>query len=457
MKAIVVGRDIVIDGKRYRLDNIVDDSFYEYTNSIADKFYNDTYGVNDIFNNVVQLYYMAEQWIERYSIDEIDCRNAIGRYCFIFRDICDKHNIKYRGVTCLDALNVDISYLLVTFAESLYFSYLLLKIPFKPGINISEKFTVLRHKGAIKKFKKFKEISQEYEDLFNKNSIYRLFSKTKRLKWVWKAYFTSFKTYDAIKSFYKPLLGYWTTKAIKQFYQKRIVYAELYKFMLDEYFSFFEGKSFYTGNNLDRYSVIEDVLAKKHHIKTYNIPHGIEYGFKFPKGFSSDVFYAHSQYTADFLNRMYKTDKYVYDQSVINRMFGYNYAKEHEQMIVFFTEPRDVYVNIEIIEGLIPELKAIGVTLYLKLHPGDNSENYKGLNVEFIRDYELSLSGNICISRKSTILLEAIYNNSIPIAIITNSKDQSTFNQFPSLNAKEIIKTFSITDLVKAIKNNRNC
>lgn len=455
MKATVLGLDIVIDNKTYKLDELVDDEFYDYSNKFADLFHNETYGVNDLFNNIVQLYFTAELWIKKHHITELDARKAGDRYYFIFKDVCKKYDVKFKGACYYDAIRVSASYLINTFCESVYFSYLNAKIPYCNSPKVSEKFAVLRHKGAIKKFKRFTEISQEYEDLFSKDSIYRLFPLSKRLLWIWKAYVNSFKTLRVFKDFYGSRLGSWTFIALKQFYQKRIVYAEMYKLMLDEYFTYFEGKEFYTGNNLDRYSVIEDQLAKKHNIKTYNIPHGIEYGFKFPKGFSSDVFYAHSQYAADYLNRLYNTNKYVYDETVISRMFAYNCTTPHEQMVLFFTEPRDVYVNLEIIKGILPELKKMGKILYLKLHPGDNKDNYKGLDVEFYTDYELSLTGNICISRKSTILLEAIHNNSVPIAIITNPKDQSTFNQFPALNAKEIIKTYNVEELVDVIKKNQ--
>ena len=194
-------------------------------------------------------------------------------------------------------------------------------------------------------------------------------------------------------------------------------------------------------------------MASKYQIKSFNIPHGIEYGFRFPKGFSSDVFYAHSQYAADYLNKLYSTTKYVYKKEVISRMFSYNCTKPHGQMIIFFTEPREANVNVEIINGLIPVVKELNKKLYIKLHPVEKPEFYKNIDVEIFTDYDTSLTGNICISRKSTILLEAIYNNSTPIAIITNPKDQATFNQFPALNAQEIIKTYSIDELGKVISN----
>ena len=121
-------------------------------------------------------------------------------------------------------------------------------------------------------------------------------------------------------------------------------------------------------------------------------------------------------------------------------------------MIIFFTEPREVNVNLDIVSGLLPLLKKDGIKLYLKLHPGDNQAHYEGLDVEYITDYDLSMSGNICVSRKSTVLIEAIYNHSLPVAIITNPKDQNIFNTIPSLNAEQIIKTYSVEELYRVIK-----
>ena len=337
-------------------------------------------------------------------------------------------------------------------SSALYFAYLQLRIPYRPGIQKAAKFSIVRTKASIKKFKKFTEIQQEVENLFDKDSIYRLFPKWTRVKWVVYSYFKAYKSFREITEFYEPLVGRHFRYSLMSFYKKRIVYAELYRFLLDNYFPYFEGCNFYTGNNLDRYSEIEDQEKLKFGIKSYCIPHGIEYGFRYPKGFSCDVFYVHSQNTADYFNKLYDTNKYVYDESIIRRMFEYHYDKPHDKMVIFFTEPREVNVNLDIVNGLLPLLKKDGVKLFLKLHPGDKKADYQGLDVEYITDYDLSMTGNICVSRKSTILIEAIYNHSLPVAIITNPKDQFIFNTIPSLNTEQIVKTYSVEELYGVIK-----
>lgn len=454
MKATIIGNNIIYKNSSCSVDDLYDSAYYLLSNEEAPKYINNTYGVNEVFNNLIQPYIALKKWINENKPDRVIVGKAYLRYRFFAKDICNNSSCFVEGLTRWTRLKVYFIYQASLILSALYFIYLQMKIRKNGDILISDKFAVLRHKGAIKKFKRFGEISQEIESLYDKNSIYRFFSLLKRVGWCVKAYFKSFETMREMKTFYAPSLGGNFKYPLMDFYRQRIVYAEFYKLMLDDYFAHFVGKEFYTGNNLDRYSVIEDQVARKYDIKTYNIPHGIEYGFRFPTGFSSDVFYTHSQYTADFLNNMYGTSKYVFEADVIKRMFDYHYDKQHEKMIIFFTEPREVNVNIEIVNGLLPKLSNIGKKLYLKLHPGDNKANYEGMDVEYITDYEMSLTGNICISRKSTILLEAIYNKSLPIAIITNVKDQTMFDLFPSLNAKEIVKTYSVDELFEIIRGN---
>ena len=456
MEAIIVKDTIEYRNQINKIDDLYDEDFYKYSDSKAVEFYNETYGVNEVFNNRIQAYLALKKWLTDNRPFSLDVKAAnIDLMCYAI-DLGQELGIEVKGYGTIRQIKSQLYNYAIVLASAVKIFYLQTRIRHTSHIVVSDKFAVVRHKGAIKKFRKFAEISQERESLYENDSIYRLYPLTTRLKWIVKAYINSFKTYRIMIDFYCPILGSHFKYPLMRFYKKRIVYAELYELLMDDYLSHFKGCNFYTGNNLDRYSVIEDQLCEKYSIKSYNIPHGIEYGFRFPKGFSSDIFYVHSQYTADYLNKLYSTDKYIYDEAIIRRMFEYGYNKPHDQMVIFFTEPRGVNVNLEIINGLLPRLKNEGIPLYLKLHPGDNKHNYDGLDVVFITDYDLSLTGNICISRKSTILIEAIYNHSIPIAIITNPKDNSTFNMFPSLNAKEIVKTYSVEELFDVINAKRN-
>ena len=99
-------------------------------------------------------------------------------------------------------------------------------------------------------------------------------------------------------------------------------------------------------------------------------------------------------------------------------------------------------------------VKKEGLRLCLKLHPKDNLKNYSSFDVDLIDSIEEALINNICFARKSTTLIECIYNNSKAAAILTNSKDICLFHTFPSLQNKEIHVTTNVNELFKWIKIN---
>lgn len=455
MVVTVQGRTLCFCDKSIVVDDLFDKDFYSITNKIADNYYNETYGVNEIYDNVVQDYIALNEFIKNnYSlIDYVNVKKATPDVRFYLIDICRNNGVSIMGKKSLEALLTKVNYAAYHFSSFLYLAFLMTKIPYtKEEIQKASKFSVLRYPANFTKTKNFTDIYKEYENPLEKKTIYRFFPRLKRIGWVVKAYFSSFSTLSKQKHFYKPLLGKWSVLALNNFYKKRIVHAELFKTLLENYFPHFSGETYYSVYNLDRFSIIEDEVAHKNNIKTYNLPHGIEYGFKYPKGFSSDTFYALTEHSANVLNRLYNTEKFVFDKTVASKLLKRENASSHEPHIVFFTEPREVNVNIDIINGLIPLLKEKGWRLFLKLHPGDKKSDYDNLDVDILTDYNEALCGNICISRKSTILLEAIYNDSIPISIITNVKDQTIYDNFPSLQSDKIIKTHSVEELMMEIE-----
>lgn len=453
----VYGRTLHFDDKVFAVDDLFDKDFYSFTNKIADNFYNDTYGVNEIYDNVVQDYLALNEFVKNNGsiIDNVSVSKATPDVRFYLIDICRNNGVRIKGKKLFEAFFTKVKYAAYHFSSFLYLAYLMAKIPYtKEEIHKTNKFSVLRYPANFTKTKNFTDIYKEYENPYEKKSIYRFFPRVSRIGWVVKAYIVSFRSLAKQKSFYKPLLGKWSVLALNNFYKKRIVHAELFKLLLENYFPYFSGETYYSVYNLDRFSIIEDQVAHKNNIKTYNLPHGIEYGFKYPKGFSSDIFYALTEHSANVLNHLYNTDKFVFDQTVASKLLKRENSTKHEPHIVFFTEPREVNVNIEIIKGLTPQLKKRGWRLYLKLHPGDKKSDYDNLDVDFLTDYNEALCGNVCISRKSTILLEAIYNDSVPISIITNVKDQTIYDNFPSLQSDKIIQTHTIKELMAEIEKN---
>lgn len=448
----VKDRNFLFEGNDIPLTDLYTSGMYVYSDEKAPQFDNNLMCVNESFSSLTQVYLAIEHYITKNGIDEIDIKEADDILKLYLDDIAHKYTLTCQGSIGLTKTKIGFVSWWYMLASSLYLAYLMAKIPqTKEPINVSDKFAVLRQKSAIQKFKAFSDIAKEYEDPYSKTSVYRFFPRLMRTGWALKSFFEARKTIKKMHQFYGHLLGDASVYAFDNHYRKRIVHGHLYKHLMTAYLPNFKGCTYYTGSNLDRYSVIEWDIAKSLGIKTVCIPHGLEYGYRFPKGFSSDMFYANSEFAAKHLNKLYNTTKFVFDESVTSRMFKLPNATEHEKMVVFFTEQQEFYVNQNILSKLEPKLKEKGIKLYVKLHPGDTKAHYEGCDYNYISDYTMSLTHNICVSRKSTVLLEALYNDTTAIAIITTQKDKAVFETFPSLNSEKIIKTYKVDDLFTEI------
>ena len=246
---------------------------------------------------------------------------------------------------------------------------------------------------------------------------------------------------------------------VLNYYRKRLPHKVLFEYILDSVLTTNYIQSFYTGNKEDRYAILETKICRKHGVPIYCIPHGLEYSFKFPLGLAGDIFYTTTSAAKIYLSRLYgDSSKFVYDYFVADLMFNKSefVSSKSRELIVFFTEPRDVFVNLKIINILIKS----GVEFFVKLHPNESKDDYKVFPVEinFIEDFNDSITSNICISRKSTILIEALYNGSKSVSILIDPKDESYSRLiFPSLSDESIVKYFdedSFLGFLSNIKDN---
>lgn len=174
--------------------------------------------------------------------------------------------------------------------------------------------------------------------------------------------------------------------------------------------------------------------------------------------FTGDIFYCTSENAAIELRLLYENDKFIFDKNICIEMFSKSSKKaNNNKKIVYFTEARDVMVDISIIKELIRTVKKLDANyeVFLKLHPKDTIENYKDFitDVKLIEEFDEAIQGNICIARKSTVLVEALYNQSIAIAVILNQKEQELYNLFPSLNDIQIEKVYSLKKLNSELLN----
>jgi len=250
----------------------------------------------------------------------------------------------------------------------------------------------------------------------------------------------------------KKILGFNGAVLSMDFFSKRISHFILISKIYLKIFKNSKSKIFYSGERESRYGVIAMKLRDKSKIKAVCIPHGMAYAYRFPLGVFGDLFYSTSENEAEFLSKQYITKEFVFDRKVVSKMFSYN-KKNESKKVIFFTEPRKVKINIDIIKVLIESVKGIKI----KLHPADEYSNYSQFkDIEFVDDFADSISGNICLARKSTILIEALYNKSTPVAILFDKDDKFDFeNMFPSLRSNGIIKVYNDVQL-KDVLNKYN-
>ena len=232
------------------------------------------------------------------------------------------------------------------------------------------------------------------------------------------------------------------------FYSKRLLHTILYKNSLEFILKKHQIKNFYSFNNLDRFAFYEQYICKKNDIKLTCYPHGIEYGFQLPVCYTGDIFYTTSLKSENYLNNLYNVKKFIYNEELICKIFTRREKNiVSKTKLVFFTEPRESRVNHEIIINLKDVLKDSGIILYLKLHPKDDKLNYLKYELPFINSLDSALINNVCFARKSSTLLEAVYNNSSVAAILLNEKDRTFFKFFPSLQDDRINVFYLIKDL----------
>ena len=452
MKVAVKKNKILFDNKFFTIEDLYNDDFYLFSNENVHKYFNDSFFVNELFLNFVQNFLVLERFVLSNNITFIDLNDSSEDLFCYFKDIASKNKIEVSESFYLFKYLSTIKFYYYLITSVFYLIFLMLKIPNRVKKKIeNNSISIIRRKSSVDKVKKM-NFNFEIEDPFSKNSIYSFFKISTRIKWVLFSFFDSCSQYKQLLKIMRNYSGDNSKYLISKFYSKRLVHSSLYKKLLDNFFQKNNFSVFYSFNNLDRFSMMEAQISKKYQIKLICLPHGLEYGFIFPKPFTGDEFFATSKLASTHLNSLYKTDKFVFNKKIIKQLFkNENYGTKHRK-IVFFTEPREVEVNHYIIKTLLPLLDSLNFSLSVKLHPYDNLKDYIDYDIEIIKDFKSAIYGNICFARKSTILLEAIYNNSKASAIIINNKDKTIFNNFPSLQIDAIEQMNSINELFNWIK-----
>lgn len=443
---------LIYNGETFKINDLFTNELYRYSNDNVQKYKSNIPVVNEVYLNRVQpamalILFIRRNQIELVEVEEID--DLLYPIIVDTARTCDVQVVGTRKFLNYKKVLMGHFYIIVS---TLFLLWRMILIPHSDKLTaVNEKFSIIRTPAAQQKLAFLSDINIQFEDLYSTKTVYKYFSRTERLSWVLKSWLRAYSEIESYVDLVKGKIGKESAADAFNYYSKRVVHTLLYSNLLDRFFSINQRNTFYTGNNLDRFAIIEERTAKKYNINTVCIPHGLEYGFTLPHCFTGDIFYTTSEKSARHLNFLYNTDKFLFDLDIAQQMFAVQYKEIKKQSIVFFTEPREVYVNLKVIDELLPLMSKRGMRLSIKLHPKDKRSDYikyeKSLN--FIEDFNEAISYNICFSRKSTILIEAVYNGSKAGAILINPKDKAVFNTFPSLQDDNINVFNSTSDLFK--------
>ena len=436
----------ILSGNSFRIDNFsksIDDlmtlDFYQYSNSVADSYFTGHVFDNILFSSMVQKILAIEHFFKSNSVEELKIEEAepiienfaLDAACRLGINI--DTNSKKKNISLLK-YNIKIDeatiYLLIKQLKNKYV---------KRNLNYQLDFSVVRTPAAKGKILKTDKREMFYEDTIGGGDFYYFFPLSVRRRCLWLANHQAKNDLRDLKDILVDWDFTFSAPYVLNFFSGRLVAAKFYQLLLRELFVLPWSGSFVSGNNLDLYALAEEIEAKKAGIRTVCIPHGIEYGFRFPHCFTGDVFYTYSKNCADYLNALYSEDKFVFDKGLVA---GILKAKKHIEnsnpKIIYFSEPREPEVNLKIIRGLLNKLH--NEKLYIKHHPKDTLSDYDEFKekIYVIDDIESAIQGNVCLSRKSTTLLEGVYNGSKCGAIIINEKDKAIFYNFPSLQDERI-------------------
>lgn len=445
------------EGREDSFDSIYSERFIEGINSEATSVGFASNYINEIFMHFYLRVAEAASTLNSSGADAILFRQYKGVWSLhaaaarrIGLHICNLGFFYYYFLSCM----LYVVSLIVVVASSLIIPALtLLKSRGRAKIS-SPAFSIIRSPASFDKMRFLNDsgaVAFYYDDLFQKksssSSMYSFGGMGERFFSLFVVPVMAVRDYFLILSESKRLLGGWYTAYVLYYFSKRIAHTANFAYHLNLIFKSGRVDKYYTGNKEDRFAILEMRLCQKYSISSVCVPHGIEYAFKTPAGLAGDIFYCTTEYARKHLSELYATDgKFVYDEEVARNMFSRGRSVEPIDEIVFFPESRDVGVNISILDYLV----GMDYKISVKLHPKDNLEHYNKYagRVVFVSDFSSSISNKICLARKSTVLVEAIYNNSIAIAILADPRDRAYVERMlPALTDSQIKKVYSFDEL----------
>lgn len=369
---------------------------------------------------------------------------------------------------------------LIAFSASIFLSFFVsIFLPFiflvksgsrysssKKSLGSKKKVFFVRSKSGYSRAKRFVEESPScilFVDDFSKinvpgesiymvlwsSSFFRIYLRT--LRYLFRDWPLFYKDASA-------LLGSWVALSVFWDYWKRIPHKAFYEACFEEVLQLSSKSSeLFSGEKEDRFAMLQTRCCYQSGHRLNCLPHGLEYGFRFPGGLCGSAFYCFSRKAKNLLESLYSSNKFLYSEEVVNTMLGIDlgYRRNSVDRVCFFTEPRDQVVNFEIMDQLVAE----NISFSVKLHPLESQEIYRDRypNIDMVSDLEDALSSSFCLSRKSTVLIEASQRGSQAIAILINQKDRFYVEHlFPSLSSEKIAKAYNFNDLTRALAINND-
>jgi hypothetical protein len=446
------------DGKETKIsyDFLTKKKFVE---NVSEKY--KKHSLNSAYSNELFLQYFVKkkEWTElinENNYTEFDSVQPKTIYNSIWNDIVKEQEQEQESPFFFFRLKTEIYslFLLIKLCFiSLFLStWAVLKATKHKKNKLSSTIAVVRSKASYDKLNNVKsllDIDLICEDIVYKNknipSMFNYLSSYELIKLIPFLIMNGVNDFRIVKKECNLYLSHHTCNMILSHYVSRIVLKCLFESSLKLIVKVHRPTNMYTGNKEDRFAMVEKKVTRQRGVKLFCIPHGLEYGFKFPTGVAGDVFYCTSKATQNVLAKLYDEQEFIYDETLQSIIFSFCGDKIKHRKIIFFTESRDIEVNKEIIRDLI-DLK---IKFKVKLHPKDSPINYEAFDINYIEDYVQSLTNSICLARKSTVLIECLFNNSIAVSYLIDSKDNYYVAQvFPSLSDKLITKCHNKKQLI---------
>ena len=402
------------------------------------------------------------------SRDEFErLNNDFSNYFFQNYSRCADNNSK---TSILNVVIFSPIILIAYILTSIYYSFKFLKTKchiLKEGNTYLVMLNCKSSYRKINEYLKYYDISSSifvYDDMRidkpNTSAIgmTSLIPRRERLRVFNKVFFGSGSFINLIKAVY-------SYSKVSGFKNRFIMYLGVRFYLHELYSASFEAllKKFpevevvVSGSTNERYATAMDRITHRVGVESICVPHGISPSFELPNGLFGKKYFCLSKSEKDILTSLYEDREYIYDKNLLNKLLrAGDEPKKEKKKLVVFTDSR----SIERDQYLIDILSDYGSEFSLKLHPNDNETNYKfPSHCSIITSFEHAINNSICITRVSSILIDAKYNHSIPIAYLESEEDKyNSQSVYLGLYDEEVRCVFNKRDLhilINEIKNEK--